>query len=382
MKGIWAYSEFWHTGESGEMITMGEGHTPLIPARRLGEKYGLDHLYFKLETTNPSGSYKDRFAAAAVSHLLSMGAKVCLATSSGNTGSALAAYCARAGLPCFVIVVDGTPPAKLEQMQIYGAHTLMVKGFGLDEKITSSVFEQLRLLSENFNAKVQISAYTYSPEGMRGVETIGLELAADQEVKNEVQVFAPAGGGGLTLAIGRGFQTWKINHPEYVLPALHCVQPDGNNTIAGSLKHGKKKAASIVQSTTNISGLQVPGVIDGNETLAICRSLGGTGHLVDDEMVFQLQAELASMEGIYCEPAGAVALAGAIQACQNQKIKKSDQVVCMITGHGFKDTGFLKRVSTDQNKYFDQFDSVEEYVRKIIKGEGQESRIMNQISNK
>lgn len=367
MKGIWIYKSIWNPGDLSEMITMGEGHTPLIPARNIGAKYGIENLYFKLESTNPTGSYKDRFAAAAVSHLLHIGAKICLATSSGNTGSALAAYCARAGLPCFVIVVDGTPPAKLEQMQIYGAHTLMVKGFGLDEKITSSVFEQLRLLSENFSTKVQISAYTYSPEGMRGVETIGLELAEDQEIQNGVHVFAPAGGGGLTLAIGNGFLNWKKRFPNYILPVLHCVQPEGNNTIAGPLREGLKKARSVSQSTTKVSGLQVPGMIDGDRTLTVCRELGGTGHLVPDDFVFQLQQELASLEGVYCEPAGAVALAGAIQARQSGDVEEKDKVVCMVTGHGFKDSGLYQRIPTKQNDYFDTFQGVSEYIRTTIK---------------
>ncbi len=367
MKGIWTYQSIWNPVELDERLTMGEGHTPLISARNIGKKYGMENLYFKLETTNPSGSYKDRFAAAAVSHLLHIGAEVCLATSSGNTGSALAAYCARAGLPCFVIVVDGTPPAKLEQMQIYGAHTLMVKGFGLDEKITSSVFEQLRSLSEKFNTKVQISAYTYSPEGMRGVETIGLELAADREMQENVQVFSPSGGGGLTLAIGEGFLKWKKLHPDYRLPALHCVQPEGNNTIAGPLRDGSNKAHSTSHSTTKVSGLQVPGVIDGDKTLAVCRELGGTGYLVPDDLVFQLQVELASEEGIYCEPAGAVALAGAIQARQNGEIKENASVICLVTGHGFKDSGLYQRMGRKQNDYFETFQGVTEYIRRTIK---------------
>src|SRR5690606_37210074 len=217
--------------------------------------------YFKLETANPSGSYKDRFAAAAVSHLLHHEAKVCLATSSGNTGSALAAYCARAGLPCFVIVVDGTPAAKLEQMQIYGAHTLMVRGFGLDAAITSKVFEQLRGLSAEFKAGVQISAYTYSPEGMSGVETIALELV---ESFNEpsVHVFSPCGGGGLTLAVGQGFLKWKTHDPGFFLPKLHYVQPEGNNTIDGPLRKGENKDVSQTKIINKVGSINVTGVND------------------------------------------------------------------------------------------------------------------------
>ena len=347
------------------MVTMGEGHTPLIPARRIGKAYGIENLYFKLENTNPSGSYKDRFAAAAVSHLIHRGAKICLATSSGNTGSALAAYCARAGIPCFIVVVDGTPTAKLEQMQLYGAHTLMVKGFGLDTDITSRVFEDLRSISDAFHTEVQISAYTYSPQGMSGVETIALELA--ENIPGQFcHVFSPSGGGGLTLAVGKGFVKWKNHHPDFIIPRLHCVQPNGNNTIAGPLRMRKDKAEPLPGSTTKVSGLQVPGVIDGDQTLEICRTLGGDGFLVDDEMVFHLQAQLALMEGIYCEPAGAVAFAGAVQAAEEGRIAPSENVICLVTGHGFKDNGMFRRMKTERHQYFEQMEGVSKYINQIF----------------
>lgn len=365
MKGIWTYQSLWCATPPLQMVTMGEGNTPLIRARRLGLEYGLRNLYFKLETTNPSGSYKDRFAAAAVSHLLGQGAKICLATSSGNTGSALAAYCARTGIPCFVVVVDGTPQAKLEQMQLYGAHTLMVKGFGLDAAITTQVFEDLHAISEDFNTKVQISAYACSPEGMSGVETIGLEIAEQLPVEF-CHVFSPSGGGGLTLAVGRGLQGWEKHHPKYILPRLHCVQPKGNATIAGPLHEGKAKATAISRSTTKVSGLQVPGVLDGDHTLAICKGSGGDGFLVEDDMVFYLQSQLAMLEGIYCEPAGAVALAGAIQATREGAVGSNEKIICLVTGHGFKDNGMYQRMTTIRNHYFDHMEGVKDYINRIF----------------
>src|SRR5690606_34975203 len=100
---------------------LGEGNTPLVKSRQLGPALGLPNLYFKLEMLNPSGSYKDRFAASAVSELLDKDLKFCLATSSGNTGAALAAYCAAADIKCFLAIVDGAPSGKLQQMQVYGA---------------------------------------------------------------------------------------------------------------------------------------------------------------------------------------------------------------------------------------------------------------------
>ena len=305
---------------------------------------GIPNLYFKLETVNPSGSYKDRFAAAAVAMLLQRKANACLATSSGNTGAALAAYCAAAGLPCLLVVVDGTPIGKLKQMQLYGAETLMVKGFGKDQVITEKVFSTLNELASTHDTTVQISAYQYAPEGMAGVETIAFELA-EWLADRKAQVFSPAGGGGLTLAVVRGFARWKEAHSDFVLPSVHCVQPEGNNTIAGALAAGEARATLVAESTTAISGLQVPNVIDGDEVISHCRASGGTGHLVADQEVFALQENLARQEGIYCEPAGAVALAGALQAVRRGIISADESVVCLITGHGFKDPTSVERMT-------------------------------------
>lgn len=324
-------------------ISLGEGNTALIRSNYFARRYGFTKLYFKVETTNPTGSYKDRFAAAAIAHLLKEGAGLCLATSSGNTGAALAAYAAKAGLPCHLAIVDGAPEGKLKQMQAYGAHLWMIKGFGLNSRITQEVFETLEEMAEANHTSVQISAFRYSPLGMEGVQTIAYEIA---EALPDVQhVFVPAGGGGLTLAVARGFSQWNTRHNDGLQPAIHCVQPTGNNTIAGNLRGGMPSARSIPTATTHISGLQVPSVIDGHEVIQACRKVSGNGYLVDDEQIYQCQQLLASREGLYCEPAGAVALGGAIKALLNGEITPDQPVVCLITGHGFKDTHSTDRLA-------------------------------------
>ena len=362
MSGIWKYHPLLPSVDPAYRVYLGEGNTPLVKSKNIGPALGLANLYFKLETINPSGSYKDRFAAAAVACLRQKGTHVCLATSSGNTGAALAAYCAAAGLPCLVVVVEGTPAGKMKQMQLYGAETLMVKDFGKDQAVTKQVFETLQEIASAHNSTVQVSAYQYAPEGMVGIETIAFELAeglADQKA----QVFSPAGGGGLTLAVAKGFVKWKDAHPDFTLPSLHCVQPEGNNTIAGALAAGEVKATPIPQSTTAISGLQVPNVIDGNEVLTMCRALGGTGQVVRDEEVFALQQKLATQEGIYCEPAGAVALAGAVKAVQQGIIPNDEPVICLITGHGFKDPASVERITqTATHRYFNDFQNTLAYI--------------------
>ncbi|CAL1517237.1 pyridoxal-phosphate dependent enzyme [Chitinophaga sp. MM2321] len=367
MKGIWTYSHLLPGVQEDCKLTLGEGHTPLVKSKRIGPSIGLDNLYFKLEILNPSGSYKDRFAAAAVSHLKQQDVSFCLATSSGNTGAALAAYSAAAGIPCFLAIVDGAPSGKLQQMQVYGATTMMIKDFGKDLHVTGAVFSGLNDLADKYGSPVQISAYCYSPLGMAGVQTIAYEIAEELGAVN-AHVFSPAGGGGLTLAVAKGFQLWKEQHAPYMLPKVHCVQPVGNNTIAGPLHAGAAMAQEVDKSSTTISGLQVPGVMDGNEVIAACRATGGTGYAVTDELIYACQSSLSAMEGIYCEPAGAVALAGLQLALERGEINREDHVVCLVTGHGFKDpVAAQKMADKSAGLYFNNTGDAFLYLKSTIK---------------
>lgn len=325
-------------------MSLGEGNTPLIRSRYIGPALGLDNLYFKLENVNPTGSYKDRFAAVALADLLSRGATTCFATSSGNTGAALAAYSGAAGLRCFLVIVDGAPEGKMTQMRVYGADTLMVKGFGIDPDVSADVMKRLRQVAARHRSSVQISAYSESATAMAGVQTIAYELA---ESLRPQHVFVPSGGGGLALSIVEGFRIWKSENTGFDLPAIHCVQPLGNNTIAGALEAGADAATEIAESTTRISGLQVPNILDGDAVIAGCRLSGGTGHLIADDAVYASQQELAANEGIYCEPAGAVALAGLKSALASRAVNVSskDAIVCLVTGHGFKDPASASRLA-------------------------------------
>jgi threonine synthase len=334
----WRWAEHWEPAVSERnRITLGEGGTPLVRSRRIGPEAGLRNLYFKLESANPSGSYKDRFAALAVAHMLENGQHTCVATSSGNTGAALAAYCAAAGLVCRIAVVETAPAGKLQQMLAHGAVIRRVRGFGTDSEITRLTFERLRELGSGPGCALQISAYAHSAAGMQGVESIGFELAA--QLPGMRHVFCPAGGGGLTLAVARGLR--KSGHGA----AVHCVQPEGNDTIASPLRAGVDRAVAV-QCRTAISGLQVASVIDGDEVIAACRAAGGTGHVVGDEEVWGLQARLAREEGLFSEPAGVVALAGALRAAGAGEIDPEAAVVCLVTGSGFKDPVSVERMNT------------------------------------
>ncbi len=310
------------------LFGLGEGNTPLVRSKSIGPSLGIPHLYFKLENLNPTGSYKDRFASVLVRDMMAREQKICIATSSGNTGAALAAYTAAAGISCIILVVDGAPLPKLRQMQLYGAQLLMVRDFGKSAEITESVFSALQDLSARHKLPLPISAYKFCPEGMCGVETLAHEVVGSLGGPGEI--FVPAGGGGLTLAVAKGVLSKNGGFK------VHCVQPEGNDTIASSLRTGAP-ARAVPRSTTLVSGLQVANVLDGQEVIEACKRTGGTGYVVTDENIFRWHRELAMKEGIFSEPAGAVALAGLEEAVRKGEADPDGHYVCLITGSGFKD---------------------------------------------
>lgn len=360
----WKYSDWWNAPKNAR-ISLGEGGTPLIRSTKLGAELGLSQLWFKFEGANPTGSYKDRFASSAVSHLVQDGKQLCLGTSSGNTGAALAAYCARAGIPCYLAIVEGAPEGKLRQMLAYGARLVRIRGFGSSPGKTGEIMHALRGLSEELKAGLEISAFAFSPRGMAGVMSLSFELA-DELGAVPLQVFSPAGAGGLTLAVARGFESLTNEQSWRGRARVHCVQPEGNDTIATPLREGADRARAV-ESKTAVSGLQVGGVIDGHDTIAACRRSGGQGYVVTDDEAWSWQNRLAKEEGIFCEPAGAVALAGVAAAKRRGELTSDEPVVCLVTGSGFKDERSLVRmVGTGGAPLVDDFPAFAAEVRRAL----------------
>lgn len=321
--------------------TLGEGHTPLVPSTRIGPELGLSGLWFKLETCNPTGSYKDRFVASEMSELLRRGVKACLATSSGNTGSSLASYCARYGIRCAIVVSQQTPSGKLAQMRSHGAELFLVRDFITSPGVTSDVLRCLRQTSEAKNAALVLSAFRYCPRGMRGVQSISAELG--QQTGGKIRhVFVPVGGGGLYVATCRGFDDLAG-----VQPLVHAVQPRGCPTVVDAFEQGTSEIRAV-ESTTTISGLAVPFDIDAGLALKHLRDNGGEAYGVNDEEVYEAQRWMLTHEGIYCEPAGAAALAGLRRAVAQDRVQRDDTIVCLVTGHGFKDPDSIQRAA---NRY-------------------------------
>ena len=336
---------------SATTLSLGEGGTPLVRSRWICPQLGLSHLYFKLEQTNPTGSYKDRYAARLVSLLRDGGHAFCLATSSGNAGAAVAAYSAAAGLPCLVCVPAEAPAAKLSQIRAYGGRLLRVRGMLASADALRALLDRLRALADRRGMPLGTSAYAVSPEAMRGIEPLSAELVAGLGAPPN-RVFAPVGGGGLLTALWRGF---AAPHPpsgppsepagtDGRAPRMHAVQPDTNDTIISAFRAGETRARQI-SSVTRISGLGVQIDLDATAALHAVASSGGGATAVDEAFIWETQSLLARREGLYVEPAGAVAVAGLWRAAQKGEVSPDDRIVCVLTGHGYKDEAAAQRLA-------------------------------------
>lgn len=320
-------------------VTLGEGGTPLLRARWLEREWGLRELWLKAEHLNPTGSYKDRFAAFAINGMVARGQRKCLATSSGNTGSALAAYAARAGIEVVLAITEVTPAGKLSQMAAHGARLLRVKGFGQDAEQTAAIWNRLTELADEGGLPLLISAFRYCPEAMRGVSSLAWEIVARLGEAPDA-CFVPVGGGGLLSAVAMGLAD------RGAVTRVEAVQPATNDTIASALRQGLDDAVPAT-GPCRISGLAVPTDIDGTRALRHVRATGGTGYAVAEERIWRVQADLYRHEGIGVEPAGATAVAGVRQALDEGRLDRDQRVVCILTGHGFKDSAREREVADD-----------------------------------
>ena len=306
---------------------------------RIGPRAGFELWLLDL-TGQPTLSYKAVFAASAVSHMIAQGQTRALLTSSGNTGSAVAAYCARAGIECTIAISDGTPVGKIRKMAAAGASIIEVEDFGADPSVDERVLQILTAAKDQRTAML-VSNYLYSPEGMKGAETFPYFIDAEAGLQRLDHVFVPAGSGALARAVAEGFSHPTVTHK----PAVHLVQPEGCDTIATALREGRDDGTVLDRATTAVTGLKVPFLLDVAPVIAMARSSGGTGFVGSDREIYDAQARLAREEGILAEPAGAASLMGALKALDEGIIRQHDVVICLVTGSVFNDEDAFARMT-------------------------------------
>lgn len=343
LPGVWRFAPLLPVREPAHAITMGEGNTPLVRSARIGPSLGLNNLWFKLESANPTGSYKDRIAAVAITRALESGQRSWIGTSSGNGGAAVAAYGARANLPGIICTSPGAAPAKLAQIQAYGASIVKVPGFGSSAETDNHIFRLLSELSRELNRALFITAHAFDPLGMDGAKTIAFEIAESLGDAPQ-RVFVPAGGGGLATSVGRGFREWHECGRAGRRPRFTVVQAEGCSPIVQSWQR-QSKLQPIEKIETAISGVQLTDPPDGNALLRFIREDDGDAVAINDQETYRAQERLATEEGIFVEPAAALSVAAMLQAVSSRSIAADETVVCILTGSGFKDRDAVERMA-------------------------------------
>lgn len=347
-EGIWKYASYFPAIDQQNRISIGEGNTPLIRSRRIGPELGLNNLYFKLESANPTGSYKDRIAALGVSWALEQGKEACIGTTSGNAGAAIAAYAAKAGLPYHLLVLEHIVEEKLQQALVYGPDIKKIQGFGEYEQVGNQVFEYIINESAKKNWEVLITAFQFNPIAMLGVSTISFELWHQLGNRAPDAIFVPVGGGGLFTGISLGFEQLSgggTREDKLRSTSIVAVQSEGCANIVKAWREGLAVPVSG-DSASQISGLQVPNPPDGKQVLDVLNRGNGWGHTVHDQDVWRWQETLAVQEGIFCEAAAAISLAGVEQSIQEGRLDDPDQmIVCIISGAGWKDGSRMRELT-------------------------------------
>lgn len=317
-------------------VDLGEGDTPLVALPRLGQRIGLPRLRAKLETVNPTGSYKDRIAASSMALALQRGHRGWIATSSGNAGAALASYGARAGLPGLLLVMPSIPREKLLPAQAVGTRVVRVDGVGTgggaDEM--ARMFAAVSAAAERYDLFLAVTANALNPRGMLGADAIGTELARDPVVPDVVYV--PTGGGGLSVCVARGLAATGAS------TAVVVAQPSGCAPIVGVLR-GELDEPRIETCDSAITGLQLPLPPDGDQAIAAVRASGGWGTACPDDAILAAQRDLATLEGVFVEPAAAAGVAAAAHDRASGRIDADAEAVVVLTGAGFKDLATVER---------------------------------------
>jgi threonine synthase len=324
----------------GRFVSLGEGSTPIVPLPRLAAQLGVGALWAKLESQNPTGSYKDRVAAMSLSLALDRGMAGWIATSSGNGGLAMAAFGARAGLPGFLCLVATTPPEKRAPLVPYGVGIVTVSGVGRQATASAEndLFRHVSAAAERHGLFLGITAHAFNPEGMRGVDTLGYELAG--QLPDATHVYLPAGGGGLLTTTVRG-----LRHRGMTARVV-AAQPSGCAPIVRYLQ-GEIPQPRIAACDSSISALQLPHPPDGQLAAEAVASSGGWGTHICDQQILQAQHRLAVTEGLSAEPASAAALAAAIEDARRGRIGSGDCVAFIVTGAGWKDLSRFAAHSMD-----------------------------------
>ncbi len=326
--GVWRYREFIPIEEGAEIVTLDEGGTPLYRCDRLAKWAGVRRLFIKYEGRNPTGSFKDRGMTVGVTKAKSLGSKAVACASTGNTSASLAAYAARSGLTCYVILPSGkVAMGKLAQALMHGAKVISVKGnFDQALKLVMDVSRSMGIYLLN----------SINPWRLEGQKTLAFELV-DQLGRVPEFVAVPMGNCGNISAIWKGFVELEGAGLTKEKPRMYGVQAAGAAPVVEMLRKNLEKLSPVKAPETIATAIRIGNPVNWPKAVNAIRESNGLYDSVTDDEIIETQKMIACLEGIGVEPASAASVAGVKKAVLSGSVSQDAEVVCVCTGHLLKD---------------------------------------------
>jgi threonine synthase len=326
---VWRYRELLPILDDSKIVSLKEGGTKLYRCQRLGEKLGLKRLYVKTEGDNPTGSFKDRGMTVGITKALEYGMKAVMCASTGNTSASLAAYAAKAGIPCLVIIPSGKIAfGKLAQAMAYGAKIIQIKG---------NFDDALRIVME-VSARGRIYLLnSVNPYRVEGQKTLAYEVADQLGGQPPSKLIVPVGNAGNISAIWKGFKEYRELGFINGLPQMFGVQASGAAPIVEAVREGLEAIRPVEKPETVATAIRIGAPVNWRKALRAIRESRGTALSVTDSEILEGQRMLARLEGLFAEPASAASIAGLKKFVEEGLISRNETVVCVATGHGLKD---------------------------------------------
>jgi len=326
---MWRYQEMMPVQDPANIMTLGEGMTPLLPLRAIGRRLGLRHVFAKDEGLNPTGSFKARGLSAAVSKARELGVRAAALPSAGNAAGAAAAYCARAGMDLYIVMPLDSPHANQAECAAYGAHTYLIRGL---------INDAGRAVRQGSGEQGWFDMSTLKePYRVEGKKTMGYELAEQFGWSLPDVIIYPTGGGTGIVGMWKAFQEmealgWIGPHR----PRMVIVQAAGCAPMVRAYRDGRETADPWRNAETVAAGLRVPEAIGDYLILRAVRESGGTAYAVTDEELLGDMQELARLEGLFACPEGAATYGALKLLVREGKVAPEERVVLFNTGAGIK----------------------------------------------
>ncbi|TDF97653.1 threonine synthase [Paenibacillus piri] len=342
------YKSYLPVTDKTPMLTLQEGNTPLIHAENLSNELDLD-IYFKYEGLNPTGSFKDRGMVMAVAKAMEEGSRTIMCASTGNTSAAAAAYAARGGLNCIVLIPNNNIAlGKLAQAIIYGAKVIAIEGN----------FDRALEIVREITAKHPITLVnSVNPFRIEGQKTAAFEVV-EQLGKAPDYLAIPVGNAGNITAYWKGFKEFHAAGKSASLPKMIGFEAEGSAAIV--------RGEPIPNPETVATAIRIGNPATWQGAVAAAKDSGGQINYVTDEQILHAYKTIAAREGIFAEPASAASIAGVMKLKQEGYFEKGQSVVCVLTGHGLKDPNIaIKSVNGDPMVVKDSEEAVMDAIQKL-----------------